>query len=118
MAKAYYNSGLFAQSIPAYKRAAELDPANVTNRLYLAYAYAKTKQYGLAIDSYHLALSLDPKDAYAVKGLGEVYVEQNNLTMARKQYAALVPLNKDLANKLLIRINAANRPGSVVSGSK
>jgi len=39
--------------------------------------------------------------------LGLVYVEQNDLVMARKQQTALQLLDKDLAEKLLVKINAA-----------
>lgn len=50
---------------------------------------------------------MDPKRVYAMKGLGEAYLEQNNLVVARKQYAALLPLDKALAAKLLAKIDAA-----------
>ena len=64
------------------------------------------KQYDPAISSYNAAIVLDAKNPDAVNGLGEVYVEQKNLVLARKQQTALQLLNAEMAARLLLKINA------------
>ena len=77
--------------------------------MYLGDAYYATKQYDMALAAYNSAAGIDPKSADAVNGLGLVYIVQNNLPLARKQYDALLPLNKDMADKLLAKIDAASK---------
>ena len=51
-------------------------------------------------------IAMRPKDAYAINGLGGVYVAQGNAAMARRQYTALLAIDKQLAAQLLTKIDA------------
>ena len=61
----------------------------------------------MAIDAYNTLLASNPDEAYAIKGLGEAYIANHDLAMARKQYDKLLMVNKDLASRLRERIDAA-----------
>ncbi len=101
----YYDQQKYAESIPHYKRASELEESALAHQ-FLADAYRMTNQLGLAIDHYTLALGLDPKNADVIYGLGLCYAAQNNRVLARQQHGKLLPLDAELAGKLLAEINA------------
>jgi tetratricopeptide (TPR) repeat protein len=107
LARAYYNAGMFAEAISAYTSAIAATPTDATNKLYLAYSYAKTRQFPLAIAMFNEVIAMRPEDAYAINGLGGAYVSQGNVVMARKQYATLLAIDKEMAAGLLAKIDAA-----------
>ena len=68
-------------------------------------------RFAEAQTSYQKAVDLNDGNKNTHYGLGITYVEQKNLVMERTQYAALLLLDKDLAAKLMAKIDAAAPKG-------
>ncbi|MDD5292256.1 MAG: tetratricopeptide repeat protein, partial [Candidatus Omnitrophica bacterium] len=103
-----YRKGECERAIEEFKRALELDPANVQARTYLVYsvrrnnkkivdglykqakAYYARKEYQKAIDSYKQVLDIIPDDSYSLYRIESLnaLIEKQNMLSQSKQYNA------------------------------
>jgi serine/threonine protein kinase/Flp pilus assembly protein TadD len=75
----------------AFKIDSSLAPINVT----LGMIYSGTGRYDLAIDYFKMALSKDPSDAAAFRGLAKAYESSDNITEAELTYKRAIKLKPD-----------------------
>src|SRR6185436_9205891 len=66
----YGETGLFAQAVELLKRSTTLDPRNADAHLALGHAYYDLKQWRNAIESFKVAVALNPSDDEARARLG------------------------------------------------
>ncbi|MCV4684639.1 tetratricopeptide repeat protein, partial [Escherichia coli] len=66
----------------------------------LGNAYFANNQLEKALEAYRKCLELAPKFARAIYNSGVVYIRLKNKQSALAQYNALIPLDKELAEKL------------------
>jgi len=116
-----YRKGQYERAIEEFKRALELDPANVQARTYLTYSvrrsnkktvdglykqakvYYAQKEYQKAIDVYNQVLNIIPDDGYSlyrIESLNALIEKQNRLSQS-KQY------NEQLRNQELEKVAKA-----------
>lgn len=74
LAVIYRAKDRWKECIAASKRALEIDPKHVATLLNIAEAQKETRQYGLSVQNFLLALSLDNDSVEARKGLASNYV--------------------------------------------
>ena len=74
LGKIYYSEkGLYYESVTAYKKAIDLDPAYLDARMGLAEVYEDKGLYKEAIDEYHKVVDADAKNTGALYNLALVY---------------------------------------------
>lgn len=104
-----YKNSRYEEAIEHFKNAASLDPELVNARLYLATAYAKLYVPGAdteenkrmaysAIEEYKRALTQDPANMNAIKGVALLSVQTKDFDQAKQYYqkaAAVSPKDPD-----------------------
>lgn len=109
----YESKGKFKKANKMYKESIDfLLEANKNQNidpnifLYLGFAYNKLKNFDNAKIYYLLGLSLEPKNKYINKYLGQLYITQNKTNLAKERLEVLKDCNckeyfvlKDLINK-------------------
>ena len=78
-------------AMKAYKIDSTLPPINVT----LGMIYSEKGKYKLAIEYFKQALSNDPTDAAAFRGLAKAYEASDNITEAESTYERAIKLKPD-----------------------
>jgi predicted Zn-dependent protease len=68
----HYESGDFAQAIPAYEKAVELDPSLAVAHFFLARAYLKSKHLQQAAGAIKAGLQYDPQNNEAQQMLSQL----------------------------------------------
>lgn len=114
MAAAYLNLGLVlldgdpAAAAEAFRRAAELQPAESRPRFLAGFSLEHAGKFPEAIEQYRAALDLSPKDYEAHFALGRVLLRSNDAAGAEEQFRAATesrgdsnPARLGLANSLL-----------------
>lgn len=108
-ADAHYSLGILASmlseydlAITSFKEVTSLDPKNSKAFFSLGNVYSEMENYEDAVIAYRTAVKIDPKNAGARYSLGVAYLQlrNDNLAAARKEYNALLKLDKDLAKDL------------------
>lgn len=93
-----------------------LHRASVVLRLILAKSYSRSKKKVTAIEVYSQILKDDPKNIEAMKGLGEIYVDQKEYNEAEKWFHAMLSIdNQSDEAKLqlgLIQFQLGNKEAS------
>jgi tetratricopeptide (TPR) repeat protein/TolB-like protein len=101
LGKIYYNEkGLYYESVSAFKRAIDLDPASVEARMGLGEVYEDKGLYKEAIEEYRKVIDLDSKHTGAMYNLAIVYekVDPREAIAQWERYIALasqLPSEKD-----------------------
>lgn len=112
LGRAYQQLGRQAEAAKAYDRAVtgllkftQDNPEYSDGYYLLGNAYFANNQLEKALDAYRKCLDLAPKFARALYNSGVVYIRLRNRQAALTQYNALLPLDKDLAEKLKAAID-------------
>ncbi len=99
-ATAYFRAGRYAESVPLFERAAELNPADVVAVGNLADAYRQVKQYENSQQTYDRAIELaykqlevNPKDADVMGNLALFYAKKGGAAKAREIIARARAIN-------------------------
>jgi len=92
-------------AVATYRKAAEIDPANVRVHLNLGIAHAEAGQYGDAVASYRRSLALDARQPLARVNLGIALAAQGDRVGAMGEYRRALSLN---AHEALAHFNLAN----------
>lgn len=70
--------GLFFESINTYKQTLEKDPNNINALVGIASSFAEIEGYDQAVFYYKLALTIEPENHNAKKGLFSLWIKQGN----------------------------------------
>lgn len=112
LGRAYQQLGRQAEASKAYDRAVAgllkftQDNPEYSDGFYLlGNAYFANNQLEKALEAYRKCLELAPKFARAIYNSGVVYIRLKNKQSALAQYNALIPLDKELAEKLKAAID-------------
>lgn len=81
----------FAQAISAFSEAAKQEPRNADAHTMLAYSYRvqSTPNLAKSFEHYDIALKINPQHRGANEYVGQAYLMDKNVAMARKHLAAL-----------------------------
>ena len=82
----YHDSGMLAEAIDAYRRAAALEPGNSETLNNLGAAWKEAGRVELANSAYRAALAADPRSSAAWFNLGNSHREENRLEEAVRCY--------------------------------
>lgn len=100
--------GQFETSIAAHQIAIKVEPLCAENHFLLALAYNDSRQFKLAIEHYHIALSMDKNYGLAWNNLGVSLENLGNKHEAKNAYATAIRLNPNHAE-------AQNNLGAIYS---
>src|SRR6056297_2061673 len=81
-----------------FYKALQINPDSEVSHYNMALALRKTGQYDQAIQHYKKALKIDPRCTKALDGLGDIYLNQNNLKRAKTYFQKILdiePQNKE-----------------------
>jgi tetratricopeptide (TPR) repeat protein len=101
------------------KIAAELqqNPSSVEGYTLLGIAFTDEKDYANALQSFQQALKFDPNSTRARNNLGNLYVAQEKLDLAEKEFATVLrrePGNRDANYGLGVALMATNLPAQAI----
>jgi tetratricopeptide (TPR) repeat protein len=102
----YNELGKYDSSIVMLKKAIELDGTFIAAYTELGYAQYMKGFYTDALNTFNKVIGIDTKVTLPRYYKGFVYVAQKDKANATKMHEELKPLDKALADKLLIKINA------------
>lgn len=85
----------FAGAEADLKEALQLDPANINIQLQLANLMYQTKRTDEALKIYQAVLQTEPKNRYALEGLGYIAREENQVALAEKYFSEMARLYPD-----------------------
>jgi len=89
------DSGDYANSIPYFKKAVEIDPQFAFAWDNLGIAYRHTEQYDLALDAYKHSLAIDPTGHTPLQNIAIVYEYQKKYDEALKAYQNIINVYSD-----------------------
>ena len=69
---------------------------------YLGMSHYKLKNYSKAIRAFKKSLIINPKNQYAIYGLGQTYIESENKRDSKRQLRSLMNTDQDLFELLKI----------------
>jgi Tfp pilus assembly protein PilF len=87
----------FDKAMSVYRDVLNIDSNCKTARVGLAMVYYYKGEYQNAKDQYHIALKLDPYDAWVIQSLGVVAHKLDGPDSAIQYYKNALEINKDLA---------------------
>ena len=96
----------WTQAIVAYRQAGQLDPKQTKALNELGYALRKTGEYAQALAAYNAALAMKPDFGEAIEYRAEAYLGLGQLDKVKADYMRLVELDDDLAELLLVALQA------------
>jgi tetratricopeptide (TPR) repeat protein len=91
----FHDSGMLAEAIDAYRRAAALEPGNAQTLNNLGAAWKQAGRTDLAGAAYHAALAADPRSSVAWFNLGNSHREENHLEEAVRCYREALAVADD-----------------------
>jgi Flp pilus assembly protein TadD len=89
--------GDYRGAAEAYKRAVDLEPANLDARNNLGLALANSRQAELALVQFHKVLEIDPTNETAQVNIGFTYLLRAELDKAVAQFLAIIVQRPTLA---------------------
>ena len=69
---------------------------------YLGISHYELKNYSKAIRSFKKSLIINPKNKYAIYGLGQTYIESENTRDAKRQLRSLMNVDQELFDLLKV----------------
>lgn len=89
VATEYFNSGMYENAVAEYAMVLERNPNLGIAYGGVASAYRMLGKWPLAIENYKKAISMDPKDEYAIYELGVTYLRAGDTKKAKEQFDRL-----------------------------
>ncbi len=83
------NAGKYDQAIAKLKKLLAKDRNDADILSLMGYSYRKQKEYGLAVQYYNRALTVDPEHKAANEYLGQLFLETGQLEKAKERLAIL-----------------------------
>ena len=81
--------GKFEEALPSLQKIVQENPKNADAWNYIGFCRRNLGQLSLAHEAYSQALQINPQHRGALEYLGELYLLEDNLAMARKQLEKL-----------------------------
>jgi len=116
MGVAYFSEGDYKRAIHAFEQALELNPQSAEAYKWLGMSYLRLGEtpvstfpelLGKAVEAFNKSLSINPNEREAHYNLGLTYVALNRLDSAGREYEILKNLDRELADSLLLKIEAS-----------
>jgi tetratricopeptide (TPR) repeat protein len=104
LARSYLAIGSPKDAVWTCSQALKKRPKNLAIRTTLGHAYRKLGQYSQSLEALEGVIAVDPRFGLAHYEIGETYLAMGRKEDARESYAALKPLDADLAVQLLLSI--------------
>jgi tetratricopeptide (TPR) repeat protein len=98
-----YEEGNYEDARAIFEELAEQDPAEAYYRTALGAIYLAEDDLDPALEHFHQALHLNPKDSAALVNRGEVHLRLGNIVEAAQDFARAVDLDPENKDPLTMR---------------
>jgi len=112
----YFSEGDYKSAVNAFKQALALNPQSAEAYTWLGMSYLRLgetpvstfpKLLGKAVEAFNKSLSINPNEVEVHYNLGLTYVALNRVDSAEREYEILKNLDRELADLLLLKIEAS-----------
>jgi tetratricopeptide (TPR) repeat protein len=92
LAAAYLEHGLFIHAFHLYQQLRVAQPMDASAEIGLARIWDEWRDYGLALDHAHRAVSLEPQSALVLDVKGRIHLHRGEIDVALASFLAAIPL--------------------------
>lgn len=88
-----FRASNYTDAVAYFTEAAQQDPENAEYLIYLGLAQAELGYYEEAKENFEKVLSADPDNRAALRGIGIIYYQQNDITLAADRFLKVINLS-------------------------